>query len=309
MEQRQRHIQITSWIGIGGNLSLALIKLILGATSGSLAVIGDGIDSATDILSFMIILFAAHIISKGPDQDHPYGHHRAEALATMVIAFMIFYAGAELFRTAVSRLLTGEATNLPSTLALYATLFSIAGKILLAVYQFKIGRQTASSMLLANARNMLNDILISSGVLLGLILTYWFQAPLVDPLIAAIVSIWVVRTAITIFLENHTELMEGIEDITLYDQIFEAVKRIKNAYNPHRTRIRKLANQYIIDMDIEVPAQLSVLEGHAIALQVETEIKRSLTNVYDLSVHVEPLGNRETDEKYGVCEPEHVTGG
>lgn len=303
MKQQQRAIQWTSWIGIGANLVLSLIKLIVGAVSGSLAVIGDGIDSATDILSFSIILFAAHITAKEPDRDHPYGHHRAEALATMIISFMIFYAGIELFRTSVTRLVSGTAAALPSQLAIYATVFSIIGKVLLAAYQFKMSRRTASSMLLANARNMLNDIFISSGVLLGLALTYLFRTPLLDPLLAAAVSIWVLRTAVIIFLENHTELMEGIEDVTLYDQIFEAVKRVENAHNPHRTRIRKLARQYIIDMDIEVPSHFSVGEGHAIALEVETEIKESLANIYDLSVHVEPLGNQESDEKYGVCEP------
>lgn len=302
MDNRLRLIKTTSWMGIGGNIVLAVVKIVLGLLSGSLAVIGDGIDSATDILSFLIILFAARIISKEPDRTHPYGHHRAEPIATMIIAFILFYAGLELFKTAFSKLTTRSVSEIPSILAIYATILSIGGKIMLATFQLNIGRRTSSPMLIANAQNMFNDILISSGVLIGLILTFWFQSPLIDPIIAIGVSIWVVRTAIKIFLENYTELMEGIEDLSIYQQIFAAVKQVTNAFNPHRTRIRKLANLYAIDIDIEVPADLSVREGHQIAVQVETEIKAKIPNVYDVSVHIEPLGNRESDEKFGLTE-------
>lgn len=283
-------------------MALAVAKMALGLISGSLAVIGDGIDSATDILSYLIILFAAGIISKEPDRTHPYGHTRAEPIATMIIAFIIFYAGIELFKTAFARLTTETVSEIPSILAIYATLLSIGGKIILAKFQLSIGRRTSSPMLTANAQNMFNDILISSGVLLGLILTFWLQLPLIDPIIAIGVSIWVVRTAVKIFLENHTELMEGVEDLSVYPQIFAAVKQVANAFNPHRTRIRKLANLYAIDIDIEVPADLSVREGHQIAVQVETGIKAKIANVYDVSVHIEPLGNKERDEKFGLTE-------
>ncbi|HPT88376.1 MAG TPA: cation diffusion facilitator family transporter [Bacillota bacterium] len=302
MDNRLRLIKITSWIGIGGNIILAFVKIVLGLISGSLAVIGDGIDSATDILSFLIILFAARIIAKKPDRTHPYGHTRAEPIATMIIAFIVLYAGLELFKTAFAKLTAGTVSEIPSILAIYATILSISGKIFLATFQWNIGRRTASPMLIANARNMFNDILISSGVLLGLIFTFWFRSTFIDPLIALGVSLWVVRTAVKIFLENYTELMEGIEDLSLYQQIFSAVKEVPNAFNPHRTRIRKLANLFAIDMDIEVPPDLSVREGHFIATQVESEIKAKIPSVYDVSVHIEPLGNTEEDEKFGLTE-------
>lgn len=301
MEQRLNLIKITSWIGITGNLILAAVKIILGIISGSLAVVGDGIDSTTDILSFLVILFAAGIIAKAPDHEHPYGHHRAEALATIVISFIILYAGMELLQTSFSKLSNVDQTETPSSLALYATLISIGGKIVLAWYQHRIGTKTSSPMLIANSQNMFNDILVSCGVLIGLLINLWIRSPLVDPMIAILLSIWVIRTAVKIFMENYTELMEGIEDISIYGKIFEAVKKVHNAYNPHRTRIRKLANLHMIDIDIEVPPNLSVKEGHAIAAQVESEIKKNIPDVYDLSVHIEPLGNTETNEKFGVA--------
>lgn len=293
-------IRLATWTGIIGNGILAFLKILFGFYSHSLAVVGDGIDSTTDILSFLIILFATRIISKSPDKNHPYGHHRAEPLATIIISFIIFFVGAQLLQTSLTRLFNKEMITIPSIVAVYITLISIAGKIFLTFVQFKIGKKTSSSMLIANSKNMLNDILISSGVLLGLFLTIRYQVPWIDPLIAILVSFWVLRIAIKIFIATNTELMEGIEDLSVYDNIFEAVKKVKGALNPHRTRIRKLANLYVIDIDIEVNETMSVAEGHEIAVNVERVIKQTVDNVYDISVHVEPLGNFEKHEKYGV---------
>ncbi len=300
MDQRLKTINIASWIGIAGNFILAILKIILGLISHSLAVVGDGIDSTTDVLSFLVILFATRIIAKKPDQTHPYGHHRAEPLATVIIAFIIFFVGAQLFISTISTLINKANIEIPAPLAIYATLFSIIGKLGLAFYQYRIGKRTSSSMLTANAQNMLGDIFISLGVLIGLAFTFWFDLPIIDSLIALVVSIWIMRTAVTIFIETNTELMEGISDTSIYVTIFESVAKVEGATNPHRTRIRKLANLYVIDMDIEVSDRLTVAEGHQIAVKVEEKLRKAIDNLYDVTVHVEPMGNVETKEKYGL---------
>ncbi|HOJ76667.1 MAG TPA: cation diffusion facilitator family transporter [Bacillota bacterium] len=301
MNNRLSLITIAAWAGIVGNLILAVLKIIIGITSESLAVIGDGIDSTTDILSFLIILFATQIIAKEPDKTHPYGHHRAEPIATIIISFIIFFIGAQLLQFSVQKLVAAKPVELPSITAIYITIISIVGKIILAFTQFSIGKKTSSQMLIANGKNMLNDIFISLGILIGLAFAFWFNTPILDPIFALIISLWVLITAIKIFLETNTELMEGYEDTSIYNQIFEAVSKVAGAHNPHRTRIRKLASLLVIDIDIEVDRDLTVEKGHAIAVEVENAIKAVLDNVYDVSVHIEPLGNEEHGEKYGVC--------
>ncbi|MGE5605523.1 MAG: cation diffusion facilitator family transporter [Bacteroidota bacterium] len=304
MDHRLKTINLASWIGITGNFILALSKIILGLVSGSLAVIGDGIDSTTDVLSFLVILFATRIIAKKPDQTHPYGHHRAEPLATVVIAFIIFFVGAQLFISSVPAIINRTITEIPSPIAIMVTVFSIIGKLGLAFYQYRIGKKTSSSMLTANAQNMLGDIFISLGVLIGLAFTFWFNIPVIDNIIAMVVGIWIMRTAVMIFIETNTELMEGISDTSIYNKIFETVAQVNGASNPHRTRIRKLSNLYLVDMDIEVSDRLTVAEGHQIAVKVEEKLRQSIDNLYDVTVHVEPLGNVETKEKYGVSRKE-----
>jgi cation diffusion facilitator family transporter len=304
LNQRLKQIQVASWVGIIGNSILALLKVSLGLISGSLAVVGDGIDSATDILSFLIIFFATRIMSKAPDKKHPYGHLRAETLATLIIAFIILFAGIQLMFTSIIKLASANRTEIPSLLAIIVTFFSVFSKLFLSIYQFKIAKKTKSSMLNANGRNMLSDIFISLGVLVGLLFTITLKMPLIDPMVAILISIWIVRTAIHIFLEANTELMEGIEDTSIYEEVFTAVKKVKNVSNPHRTRVRKLSNLYLIDIDIEVDGELTVAEGHQLAVKVEKALRQSIDNLYDVAVHVEPVGNIEIGEKYGLSSKE-----
>ncbi|WP_058485521.1 cation diffusion facilitator family transporter [Defluviitalea phaphyphila] len=302
MQDRKKEITKASWVGIIGNSILALLKIIFGIISRSMALIGDGIDSSTDIVISIITLFAAKIISKPPDREHAYGHHRAETIATIILAFIIFFAGAQLFMNSISKIFFKKTIEVPSNISIYITIISIIGKIFLAFYQYRVGKKTNSSMLIANGQNMRNDIIISSSVLVGLMFTFWFNLPILDSITATIISLWIIKVAYDIVIETNIELMDGVEDTTIYEEIFRAIDSIKGAYNPHRTRVRKLANFYIVDTDIEVDGNLNVLDGHKIAMEVEKSIKENVENVYDVIVHVEPIGNVEHDESFGLTE-------
>lgn len=302
--ERTKNVKLASWVAIIGNTILAALKIVFGFLSGSLAVIGDGIDSSTDIITSFITLIAAMIMAKPPDKTHPYGHHRAEAIATKVVAFVIFFVGAQLALSTITLIVDGTHKDIPSMAAIFVTLISVVGKIALAFSQFRLGRRYESPMIIANGRNMLNDIFISSAVLIGLIFTITLEVPILDSILALAVSVWVMKTAVQVFMESTVEIMEGINDHSVYDKIFIAVGSIEGASNPHRTRIRQIANLYIIDLDIEVDGKETVEKGHAIAVAVEERIRQIVRNVYDIIVHVEPMGNVEHDEKYGRSEVE-----
>lgn len=303
-KQRAGRIALVSWIAIAGNFVLALLKIIVGLRAGSLAVLGDGIDSTTDIVASGITLFAAGIIAKPPDREHPYGHFRAETIATKTLSFIIFFVGAQLVLSTVRRLISGQFEGVPEITALYATGISIVGKIALTILLLRSGKKLDSSMLRANGTNMQNDILISAGVLVGVLLTQVFRLPILDSIVALLVGLWIMRTAFMIFKESNLELMDGVGDQTIYPAIFKAVEEVAGAVNPHRTRVRRLGNMYIIDLDIEVDGKTTVIEAHRIALQVEQEIKQRVDNVYDIMVHVEPEGNIELGERFGITDSE-----
>ena len=281
---------------------LAAVKVAAGFLTSSVAVLSDGIDSALDVLTSSITLVAARITSKPPDINHPYGHSRAEAIATKSLSFVVFFAGAQLGISTVLRLVRGEIRELPSSIALWITGISIVGKLVLAIHKFTVGKRTESPMLIADAKNMRADIAISVGVLLGLGFTFLLDLPLLDGVTAMLVSAWIMVVAFRIFLESTDELMEGYEDPLVYQQIFDAVAKVPGAEHPHRTRVRTVGLSHIVDLDIEVDASLTVRDAHEIARATENAIRHALNNVYDVLVHVEPIGNIEDAERYGVSQ-------
>jgi cation diffusion facilitator family transporter len=293
-------LKTASIISIAGNMILAALKITTGFYAGSFAVFGDGLDSLTDVLVSFITLYISILISQVPDRTHPYGHHRAETIGTSILAFIIFFTGGQLAVVTVEKLLNHDAIPMPDTIALYVVAVSIAGKILLAWSQYAFGRKIESNLLIANGRNMLNDVLMSAGVLAGLGFTFLLELPVIDRVIAIIIGLYIMVSAARILMGTVTELMEGEGNRDVYNRIFAAVTRIQGVANPHRVRIRKLGALYAIDLDIELDGALSVNEAHARAKKVEMAIRADIPNIYDIVIHVEPIGNVEADERYGL---------
>jgi cation diffusion facilitator family transporter len=300
MDHREKLIVRASWVSIGGNALLSVLKIVIGFIAGSLAVVADGIDSAGDIVASVITLFTAHLITRPPNLKYAYGYERADTVASKVLAFIIFFAGAQLGISTVQRLVEGVSREMPSVLAIYVTVASILGKILLALYQSRIGKKTGSQMLIANGRNMFGDVIISLAVLTGLFFTFILKMPIFDTVTALAVSVWIMIVAFRIFKESSMLLMDGVEDGEVYEKIFKAVSRVDGASNPHRTRVRKIGHQYIVAVDVEVDGDIPLKEAHHMAHRVEEEICKELKDVYDVMVHTEPVGDDAGNEKFGV---------
>ena len=300
MQTKNQAIRKASWISILGNAILSILKIVVGLFSGSLAVVADGIDSASDIVTSIITLITAKIISRPPDIRHPYGYEKADTIASKVLSFIIFFAGAQLAISTFMKLIENEIREMPSTIAIYITIISIFGKLLLALYQFKVGKKVNSLMLIANAKNMQNDVIISLSVLIGLIFTFVFKMPVLDIVTAFAVSGWIMFVAFKIFMQSNVELMDGVQDTGVYNKVFKVVDEVKGACNPHHVRIRQINNAYLIAMDIEVDADMKVKDAHEIAHEVDNNIRKKLGNVYDILIHVEPKGTDDRDECFGV---------
>lgn len=300
MDIREQETTRASWVAIIGNALLSISKIIIGLISGSLAVVSDGIDSATDIVTSLITLFTARIIAKPPDIGYPYGYERADTIAAKTLSFVIFFAGAQLGISTVSKIIGHQHQELPSTLALYITMISIVGKLLLARFLARVGKKIQSSMLIANAKNMQNDVIISGTVFVGLFFTFILHLPILDSLTALAVSFWIMKIAFDIFMQTNRELMDGVKNPEIYNKIFSAIDSVKCVTNPHKVRVRQLGNMYMMDIDIEVNGGMTVIESHEIANKVEERIKQDIGNIYDIMIHIEPVGDKPDQEKFGV---------
>jgi cation diffusion facilitator family transporter len=302
MMDRNKIIKTASIISLAGNSILAILKISIGNYSGSAAVVGDGLDSLTDVFVSLITLVISIIIAQSPDKEHPYGHFRAETIATAILAFIIFFVGSHLTLSALEKLINHDYGSMPGIWSVYVTIFSIIGKLFLAWNQYKLGKNSESSMILANSRNMLIDLITSIGVLIGLAFIFFLDLPVIDRIIAAGIGIWIMLSAISIFKGTITEVMEGETDMSLYGKVFEEVKKVSGLSNPHRLRIRKLSAYYLIEMDVEADGNLSINDAHEKIKILENNIRLSIPYVYDIFIHIEPLDNVEEHERWGLKE-------
>jgi len=306
-KERHKLIRRAGIIALAGNAVLCLLKLIAGALSASLAVLADGLDSAGDVAVACMTLIVGTVISRPSDKDHPWGHGRAETTGTMVLSFIIFFTGAQLSISAVktffSILHSAQRPAIAALPAITVTCLSVAGKMLLAASQYIIGNKANSPIVKANAQNMLSDIIISVSVLFGISCSLIFKLPVLDPLAAFFVGLWIIKNAVCLFREINMELMDGNTDEQLYRTLFDAIRSVDGVTNPHRARIRQIASRRDIDLDIEVSPDMTVREAHEKAEAVSAAVKKSIPDIYDIVIHVEPEGfNREDEEGYGLCE-------
>jgi len=301
---RFRIIQTASILAITGNLVLSVAKIITGILSNSLSVLGDGLDSLSDVFISIITLIISFLIVKPPDKNFPYGYYRSETIATSVLAFLMFFAGGQLVLSTVDKLIFHDYNQLPGMLAVYVTILSISGKLLLAISQYVLGRKSNSQMIIANGKNMVNDILTSSGVLLGLIFIYYLNLPVIDRIIAFIIGLWIMISAVRIFSGTIKEVMEGESDMELYNILFSLIRKYECFYNPHRVRIRRLGAYHLIEFDIEAVENCTIKEAHDNVIELESDIKKKMPSVYDIFIHIEPLGNYEQHERWGLNEGE-----
>lgn len=300
MDNREKKLVSVSIISIIGNAVLSLLKIVVGLFSGSLAVVADGVDSAGDVVASLITLFTARIISRPPNPRYPYGYGKAETVATKALSFIIFFAGAQLAISTIKQLTTPTQNTIPDVLAIYVTLISIGGKLILSFINISAGKKTGSSLLIANGRNMQTDILISLSVLAGLFFTMYFHLPVFDTLAALMVGIWVMKVGFGIFMESNLELMDGNKSPEIYNQIFDTIDKVKGVQNPHRVRARKIGYKIMIAIDIEMDGDQTLEAAHNKAHEVEKLLKSEIDNVFDVAIHIEPIGDKTSEKKLGI---------
>lgn len=299
---KAHYIKVAGAVALAGNAVLAAVKFLFAYLSGSLAVAGDAVDSSTDVLIALVTLFVSQIIQRPGDKEHPWGHARAETTATMALAFIIFFAGAQLVLSAVKKIVLHDFQGEVSSSAVYAAVISMGGKTLLALAQLHYGNLAGSEIVKANAQNMKSDIMLSGAVLAGLLCSGVFKMPVLDPVVAMLVGLWVIKNAASLFMRMNMELMDGNADSSLYKKLFDAVSTVPGVLNPHRARIRRMASSFDVDLDIEVEPSLSVYEAHELSEQAECAIRREIPEIYDIVIHIEPKGSdsHQRKEEFGL---------
>ena len=311
LEDKSKIIRRASIVALLGNIFIFLIKLITAYFTSSLAILADAIDTGSDIGIAVMTLVVSFIIKLPSSKKYPYGRHRAETIASLILSLTIVTMGFQLLITSIKKLFSQNQVldDKFQLVAILVLITSIVFKFLLALNQFILAKKANSAMILANAKNMANDILLSSSVLIGISFSYYFHLIYLDLIVALIISLFILHSGFSLFWELNIELMDGNTNNILYKKLFNTVAEMKNVYNPHRARIRKMANLFDINLDIEVDANTTVYQAHKIAEELTSKIKQNIENVYDVVIHIEPHGTENDEEEgFGLC-PQDVNDG
>jgi cation diffusion facilitator family transporter len=275
-----------AWLGLAAYLSLSAFKLAAGWATGSAALIADGLNNASDIGVTVAILIGLRLSRKPPDHNHPYGHRRAETVASLVASFLMAAVGFQVLIEAGRRMFGQEDIAPPDPMAAAVAAVSAAIMFGVSFYNSRLAARAESEALAAAAADNRSDALVSTGALIG-IGGAQFGLPWLDPLTAAAVGLVILYTAWNIFYSSTLSLTDGYDEKKLSAYRATAANT-KGVLGVKEMRARAHGSHVCLDLTIFVDPELNVVESHRIAETVENRLKRKY-RVLETHVHIEPL--------------------
>ncbi|MGI5849806.1 MAG: cation diffusion facilitator family transporter [Christensenellales bacterium] len=277
-----------------GNLFLLLLKGTVGLIVGSSALKADAVNSAGDVMSSFVVLLGLRYAIKPRDEDHHYGHGKMEALVSLVVGIMILISIGFLLRDIVLAIINKSPVP-PSLFALVAALLSVIVKIIMFKKTNAAGKRLASIAIVTNAKDHKNDIFATSGAILSIALALVGQHFRIsflllysEPVIAAVISIFIVKTAAEIITEASKMLLDAAPEKEVVSSIREITVRTAGVSKLDWVKCRKMGRGLLTDVAIEVNGHISVEEGHAIGDEVKSAIMFEFPDVIDVLVHINP---------------------
>ena len=266
------------------NLAVVAAKSFVGLRAGSLAILGSALDSSVDALNNVLALIVVRVAAKEPDEDHPYGHGKFETLGALAIVGFLSITCFELIRGAVNELLQGAHPVGVTDSQLAVLVLTLGVNVVIAWYENRRGRELRSELLIADAAHTRADVLITVGVLAGVLFArqgWWW----IDPVVAIAVALVIVQVAYRIMVRTVPVLVDQRALPTgEIRQTAETVPGVKSAYG---IRSRGPSDLRYAEVTIAVDPKADVAAAHAIADQVEERLKQDL-QLHEVTVHVEP---------------------
>jgi cation diffusion facilitator family transporter len=281
-------------------VSLIVLKVVVGIITGSLSVLAQAIDSFLDLFAVVITLLAIRMAARPADEGHPFGHGKAENIAAIVQAVLIFVAGGSIIYAAVRRVQT-EATLVTTEAGMAVMAVSIAASIFLSRYLLRIARREDSMALEANAHNIAADVYSAAAVLIALLIVRFTGISIIDPILAGLVALYIFKVAFDLLRKS----FGGLVDVRLPEDEENAVRAAISEHfgsevvSFHKLRTRKAGSQRHIDLHLVMPKHISIEVAHNMCEHLEEDIQ---SRWYDTEViiHVEPCDDN-CDECQLAC--------
>lgn len=273
-------------VGIVVNLVLFIMKIIVGLSSNSAAIIGDAINSLSDFLSSLITVFGFKLSQLPPDREHPYGHARFELISGFVISIVMLYLGIDLLREAIMQLMN------PTELLVSRTMFNVLAatvviKFLLLIFYKKMYQELESEVIYANLKDSQNDIFITLSIIIGM----WVQSAYnirVDAYLAGIISLLIISSSYTMLKDFVRELLGSRPDEGLIEGIQSILDQEKDIMGYHDLIIHSYGvDRHYATVHVEVDEKTSLMEAHDVVDHLEYKVRKVFE--VDLVIHLDPL--------------------
>lgn len=265
---------------------LVVLKLIVGLISRSSVLVADAFHSLTDILSTAFVYFGITISNKPADEDHPYGHEKAELIVSKIIALILFGTGIGIIINAVNGI-QNEVLSNPSVYGLAVVIFSIFANEFMYYYSVRVGKKIGSNSLIADGWHHRSDSFSSIAALVGVVGSMLGYS-IIDPIAAIIVAIIIMKAGAKIYWQSIKELM----DTAPSNQTIELMRDIVNKYDKvldikHIKAIFHL-NHIDVNIDVFVDGKLSVHEGYDLIKAIEKNLQDEIDIIQDIDIDLIP---------------------
>jgi cation diffusion facilitator family transporter len=281
----------TSLLGMVLNFLLAGVKMIAGLFGHSYALVADGVESLSDVISSFVVYLGLKVALKPPDKDHPYGHGKAEPIAAFIVGLMLVIAAFVIAAQALQQIRTPHP--LPAKYTLAVLIGVVVLKASLSRYVQKVGIEIESTAVAADAWHHRSDAITSAfafaGISVALILGPGHEAA--DDWAALAASAIILYNAARQIRPALLELTDVSPSSELEDKIRASASSVHDVLGLHRCLIRKMGFSYFVDLHVIVRGDMTVRQGHSIAHEVQDVVTQDLPQVAQVLVHIEPEEN------------------
>nr|WP_072514273.1 cation diffusion facilitator family transporter [Ndongobacter massiliensis] len=286
LQQRARYGNAMSLLGIAVNVLLAVSKVIVGLLTNSVAILGDGINNASDVASAGVSLFSFHLASKPPDPQHPFGHARVEYVASSIVALFILYLGINLGLESVRKILAPQP-QLFEWRQVFLLLFSIGVKIWLSSLYQKMGKRLHSELFYATSADARSDVLSSAAILLSLFvarLSGWT----LDGWMGVVAAVLILKSGYEILLSTLNHLLGRAPSAQEVESLENALLRYDGVLGVHDLMIHDYGpGHQFVTVHVEVDAHRPIMESHRLIDRMEREIEKTMG--LQLTIHMDPM--------------------
>ncbi|RKD24661.1 cation transporter [Ammoniphilus oxalaticus] len=291
-EDRFKKAEFAAWLGIVGNIGLAVGKGIIGLSANSKALVADAVHSASDVVGSLAVLIGLRAAKKPPDEDHPYGHGKAESITAMIVGMLLFIIGLQVGYGSIKALF--QPLSSPGLIAVFAAFVSMALKEAMFRYKYRLGKRLKSPALIANAWEHRSDVYSSLAAMVGIggaIIGSKYGHPFLlylDPIAGIIVSLLVLKMSYDIMKESIHNTLDHVMRSDDARSLVEAVEKVDGVLAVDQLLAREHGHYVIVDVKIAVKPNITVEKGHAIGKSVKMRLISDFDNVHDVMVHINP---------------------